>query len=150
MQLTAFGGLICVKRFKKLHRRRYHDGHVPVFCRERKTDALRLCAVREVKLHAGVVLQHVPLAEDLAEFSGVLLDDGGVRYNINHTFHTVLNGMMQRKCERTGRFAAAGRDIQPVYSAGFFCGFFALLGYLRPCLLNRSIDRELRQLFLYP
>ena len=67
-----------------------------------------------LELYTGVMLEYVLIALNTSENIGILLDDGVVRYNINHTFHTVLNGMMQRKCERTGRFAAAGRNRKRV------------------------------------
>lgn len=97
VELAAAGGAVCIERFKQLHRRRHHDRYVPIFGGQRAAHLLRRCAVREVKLHAAVVLEHVGSAENVAEHSSVLFDDRGVWNDVNYPLHPVHGGVAQRE-----------------------------------------------------
>ena len=57
------------------------------------------------------MLEHVALAEHLAEYGGILLDDGSVRHRVDHAAHAVAFGerMTQREAHRRVRLAAARR-----------------------------------------
>ena len=65
------------------------------------------------------MLEHIAVAEDLAEYFGILLDDRRVRHDVDHPLHPVRHCVPQRKGERRDRFSAAGRHGQRVNAFWF-------------------------------
>ena len=118
VELAALGGAVGVHRFEQLHRRGDHHRHVPVLRRQRPAHLLRRRTVLQVKLHPGVMLQHVLLPQNIPKNGGVLVDDGGVRNDIDHTLHPVFLCVAQGKGQRGHRFPAAGGHGQGVYPPG--------------------------------
>ena len=99
VELAAFGGTVGVQGIEKPRRRCHHHRHIPVFRCQRPTYLLGRRAVGEVKLHAGVVLQHIAAAQNAPKHLRVLLDDGGVGNDIDHPLHAVGCGVTQSKCQ---------------------------------------------------
>ena len=114
VELAALGGAVGIQRFKELHRRRDHHGHIPVFRGKRPADIRRRCAVGKVKAHAGMVLQHIAVSQYIPKHGGVLLDDGGIGNNIDHSLHPVLHRMAQRKGHGGHRLSAPCRHGQSI------------------------------------
>ena len=119
VQLTAPGGAGGIHGLKKLYCRGDHHRHVPILRGQRFPDILRRCAVEEVELHTGMVLQHIAASQNIPEHLGVLVDDRGIRNHINYPPHPVFHRVAQRKGQRRHRFSSAGWDCQRVNALWF-------------------------------
>ena len=75
VELAAAGGFVCEEGFKKLDVGGDDNGFVPIFGGEAaRVDSVVVIIVLKIVL----VLQHVPIAQNRAEFLCRLLDDRGV------------------------------------------------------------------------
>ena len=119
MQLAAPGGTGGIHGLKKLHRRDNHHRHVPILRGQCLPDVLRRCAVGEVELYAGMVFQYIAASQNIPEHLGVLVNDGGIRDDVDHPLHPVFRRMAQRKGQRRHRLSTAGRDGQCVNAFWF-------------------------------
>ena len=125
VELPALGGAAGVDGFKQLHRRGHHHRHVPVLRGQSPACFLRRRAVREVEGHIGVVLQHVAVAQNIPEYLGVLLDDGGIGNNVDHPPHPVGHDVAQGKGQGCHSLPATGGNRQGVYALGLVAGLQA-------------------------
>ena len=120
VQLPALRGSVGVHGFKQLHRRCHHNGHVPIFGGQRFADFFGLCAVRKLYVHAGMMLQHVSIAQYGAENRRILIDDGRIGNDVDDSLHAVMHRMPQRKAQRRNRLSAAGRHSKGVNAPRLF------------------------------
>ena len=112
VQLAALGGATGKERFKKLHCRSHHHRHIPVFGGSGQSGVLRPGLVLYVIENAGVMLQHIFISQNFPEDLGILLDDGGIRDDIDNPAQSVGAGVAQGKGQGRHGFAAAGGDGQ--------------------------------------
>ena len=82
------------------------------------------------------MLEHIAVAEDLAEHFGILLNDRRVRHDVDHTLHPVLHCVPQRESERRDRFSAAGRYGQRVDAFWFTACVYTAIQYLTAQLIE--------------
>ena len=100
MQLAAPRGAGGIHGLEKLHRRGDHHRHVPILRGQRLLNVLRCCSIGEVELYAEMVLQHITTSQNISEHLGVLVNDRGIRNDIDHPRHLVFHRMAQCKCQR--------------------------------------------------
>ena len=144
VQLAAPGGTGGVHGLKELHRRGDHHRHVPILRGQRFPDGLRRRAVGEIKLHAGMVLQHIAAPQNIPEHPGILVDDGGIWDDVNHPLHPMFRRMPQCKGQRRHRLSPTGGDGQCVNAFWLTSRLYTGVQYLtaqpiqlRPGLLPR-------------
>lgn len=117
VELAAAGGFVCEEGFKKLDVGGDDNGFVPIFGGEAaRVDSVVAIIVLKIVL----MLQHVPIAQNRAEFLCRLLDDRGVGDHINHAALLIVLGVFKRKGQGGERFAAAGRHGEGKQAAAVF------------------------------
>ncbi len=115
VQLAAARGAVGEERLEQLHVRRDDDGRVPVLrCEPQAGSYAVRREFRGVEVKVRLMLEHVLVAEDIAIYLGVLLDDGRVRLGADHARHAVVASMLQREAHERVRLAAARRRRERV------------------------------------
>ena len=116
MELTATGGAVIVKRFKELHRRSHHDGHIPVLrcVFQALLPIIYLTVVVFVINDAAVMLQHNVIPEDLTENGRGLLNNGGIGDHVNDAILPCFSGMTEGKGKRGHGLTASRRHRERI------------------------------------
>ena len=111
VQLAAARGAVGKEGFEELHGGGHDNRRVPVF-RGKAQFVFGGLILQFAVVEGAVVFQYglfAQFAKGFAKFGGILFDDAGERNDVNHTSHTVLFGVFQRKSHGSESFAAAGR-----------------------------------------
>ena len=77
-----------------------------------------------------MVLQHIAAPQNIPEHLGVLVDDGGIRDDVDHPLHPMFHRMTQRKGQRRHRLSPTGRDGQRVKAFWLTPRFYTGVQYL--------------------
>ena len=110
VELAAAAAAVGVERLEELHRRRHHDGGVPVFAGQH----LAVLGGGQIVLLDGLVLgvgevgQNIFCTQQAREDGGGLVDDGHIRDDVDDPLHLLGGGVLQRKGEGGEGLAAAG------------------------------------------
>ena len=114
VELPALGGPIAVDGLEELHRCGHHHRHIPILRGSGHPLGLRGSLVLGVVGDAGVVFQHVLRPQDLAELVRRLLDDGGVRDDVDDPLQAVGLGVVEGEGQRGHRLPAASGNGEGV------------------------------------
>ena len=126
VQLPALGRTVSVKRFKKLHRGGNDHRGIPVFRGQPLQAVVLVCLPLILKGDPAVVLYHVCFPQNVPEYPGVLLDDGGVGDHIDHPVQALGDGVVQGKGQGGNGFSAPCGNGQAIKPPGLRCLFDAL------------------------
>ena len=118
MKLAALGRTVGIQGLKELHGGGDNDGGIPVFGGQPLKMIVWIGFIFIVIRNAAVMLYNVGFSQYVPEYLGVLLNDGGIGDDINHTFHAVFNGVLQPKCQRGYGFSTTGGHRQRVDASG--------------------------------
>ena len=157
VQLTAAAAAVGVQRFKKLYRSGHHNRCIPVFAGQQLAVLCRgqLFLFKAFVVRAGVIRQYIFCAQKVCKNSGSLVDDGHIRNNVDHPFHTLRGDLFQRKGKGGKGLAAAGghgKSIQTRCAVGTFFHAgpqhsIALAAYRRGALHRKIASRLGAHLF---
>ena len=118
VKLAALGRTVGVEGLKELHSGGDDDGGIPVFGGQPLKVIVAAGFVVIVVGNAAVMLYNVGFSQYVPEYLGVLLNDGGIGNDVNHTFHAVFNGVFQPKRQRGYGFSTTGGHRQRVDASG--------------------------------
>ena len=125
VELAAAAAAVGVERLEELHRRRHHDGGVPVFAGQHLTvlGGGQVVLLNSFVLGVGEVGQNIFCAQQAREDGGGLVDDGHIRNDVDDPLHLLGGGVLQRKGEGGEGLAAAGgygEDVEPLRAVSAF------------------------------
>ena len=118
VKLAALGRTVGIQGLKELHGGGDNDGGIPVFGGQPLKVIVAAGFVVIVVGNAAVMLHNVGISQYVSEYLGILLDDGGIGNDVNHTLHAVFNGVLQPKCQRGYGFSTTGGHRQRVDASG--------------------------------
>ena len=125
VELAAAAAAVGVERLEELHRRRHHDGGVPVFAGQHLAvlGGGQVVLLNSLVLGVGEVGQNIFCAQQAREDGGGLVDDGHIRDDIDDPLHLLGGGVLQRKGEGGKGLAAAGgygEGVEPLRAVRAF------------------------------
>ena len=125
MELAAAAAAVGVERLEELHRRRHHDGGVPVFAGQHLAvlGGGQVVLLNSLVLGVGEVGQNIFCAQQTREDGGGLVDDGHIRDDVDDPLHPLGGGVLQRKGEGGEGLAAAGgygEGVEPLRAVRAF------------------------------
>ena len=125
VELAAAAAAVGVERLEELHRRRHHDGGVPVFAGQHLAvlGGGQVVLLNSLVLGVGEVGQNIFCAQQAREDGGGLVDDGHIRNDIDDPLHLLGGGVLQRKGEGGKGLAAAGgygEGVEPLRAVSAF------------------------------
>ena len=125
VELAAAAAAVSVERLEELHRRRHHDGGVPVFAGQHLAvlGGGQVVLLNSLVLGVGEVGQNIFCAQQAREDGGGLVDDGHIRDDVDDPLHLLGGGVLQRKGEGGEGLAAAGRygeGVEPLWAVRAF------------------------------
>ena len=112
MQLSAFRRFVGKKRLKKLHICRNNNRLVPVFrCKLHRPKLLCIVLFTFI-INIAMIFQYICISQKVPKHLGILLNNTGIRNDIDHPVHLIFHRMAQRKRQRCNRLASACRNGQ--------------------------------------
>ena len=125
VELAAAAAAVGVERLEELHRRRHHDGGVPVFAGQHLAvlGGGQVVLLNSLVLGVGEVGQNIFCAQQTREDGGGLVDDGHIRNDVDDPLHLLGGGVLQRKGEGGEGLAAAGgygEGVEPLRAVSAF------------------------------
>ena len=125
VELAAAAAAVGVERLEELHRRRHHDGGVPVFTGQHLAvlGGGQVVLLNSFVLGVGEVGQNIFCAQQAREDGGGLIDDGHIRDDVDDPLHLLGGGVLQRKGEGGKGLAAAGgygEGVEPLRAVSAF------------------------------
>ena len=110
VEFAAAAAAVGVERLEELHRRRHHNGGVPVFTGQHLAvlGGGQVVLLNSLVLGVGEVGQNIFCAQQAREDGGGLVDDGHIRDDVDDPLHLLGGGVLQRKGEGGEGLAAAG------------------------------------------
>ena len=125
VELAAAAAAVGVERLEELHRRRHHDGGVPVFAGQHLAvlGGGQVVLLNSLVLGVGEVGQNIFCAQQAREDGGGLVDDGHIRDDVDDPLHLLGGGVLQRKGEGGEGLAAAGgygEGVEPLRAVRAF------------------------------
>ena len=125
VELAAAAAAVGVERLEELHRRRHHDGGVPVFAGQHLAvlGGGQVVLLNSLVLGVGEVGQNIFCAQQAREDGGGLVDDGHIRDDVDDPLHLLGGGVLQRKGEGGEGLAAAGgygEGVEPLWAVRAF------------------------------
>ena len=125
VELAAAAAAVSVERLEELHRRRHHDGGVPVFAGQHLAvlGGGQVVLLNSLVLGVGEVGQNIFCAQQAREDGGGLVDDGHIRDDVDDPLHLLGGGVLQRKGEGGKGLAAAGgygEGVEPLRAVRAF------------------------------
>ena len=125
VEFAAAAAAVGVERLEELHRRRHHDGGVPVFAGQHLAvlGGGQVVLLNSLVLGVGEVGQNIFCAQQAREDGGGLVDDGHIRDDVDDPLHLLGGGVLQRKGEGGKGLAAAGgygEGVEPLRAVRAF------------------------------
>ena len=125
VELAAAAAAVGVERLEELHRRRHHNGGVPVFAGQHLAvlGGGQVVLLNSLVLGVGEVGQNIFCAQQAREDGGGLIDDGHIRNDVDDPLHLLGGGVLQRKGEGGKGLAAAGgygEGVEPLWAVRAF------------------------------